>query len=143
MSTKVQNKALAEEIIGVKNIDITKVIEELKVVIEIHEKFQGKSWFYTPYSSADSRRNWEEKYSEYAEIPLENGGTFNVETEPSMSCRNVYYRTKIWLENSEIPIANLNIGTVKKVVSYLENYLELLAKNGNAEEEGVTSEIAC
>lgn len=142
MSTKVQNTALAEEIIGVKNIDINEVVADLKLIIGIHEKLKG-SWFYSPYSSADSRRNWEEKYNEYVEVPLENGGTLKAQTNARMSCRNVYYDLDVWVEDSKIEIWNMNIATIKKVVDYLENYLELLAKNGNAEEQGVTSEIAC
>lgn len=96
----------------------TATVPILEAIIRLHDKMRG-SYFYTPPSSAASRRNYESTHSLTTEFEV-NGQAIRVEQTTSCSCRNVYYKMHVYASTPE------GLAYTKKDIRYIKGILSFI-----------------
>lgn len=98
--------------------------EELLEVIDWHESMKN-SYFWTGYSSASLRRNWEQRNNKELSFTYDKKHYY-IAQNASMTCKNVY--TSLTVEVDE---EKKDVRAIKKVIKALEKELS----EGFSEEE--------
>lgn len=86
---------------------------KLQKVLELHEKMRG-AYFYTPPCSARGRRSYERQNSLNTSVVDDQGNEILIQQETSCSCRNVYYKMKIFINGEK---TKKDIRFVKKLLA--------------------------
>lgn len=97
---------MAKKIREYKRLKGTKLINELKSVIDQHEQFKG-SYFWTPPGSASARRSYEARNSREQIVFKYNGHEYEINQDVSCSCKNVYYEFSVLVDGEKKTIAAL------------------------------------
>ena len=100
-----------EEVKEVKRMKGSKIESMIKQVIWKNEEFKN-SYFWTPPANARDRRSYEKENS-ISEFKFEyQGKKYRVSVDVSCSCKNVYYKQYIFVDDEA-----KNIKTLKSLVS--------------------------
>lgn len=88
----------------------------LESIIELHERMRN-SFNWTSPSTAWSRRNYEQKHSMTNEFTV-NELNYQVVQTTTCSCKNIYYKMKIYINGEE---SNKDIRLIKNLLKQEEN----------------------
>jgi len=92
-----------------KRLKRTKLIEEIRTVVETHEQMK-KAYFFRPPSSARQRRAYEEDRCASIRFVFDDK-TYRITQTTTCSCKNVYYNLEVWVDGYK-----KNVRTLKSLL---------------------------